>query len=111
VEEAWEKYRVSMWMGFVLKSKLQGLKEDIRVWNKVEYGNIDLRLVNLREDIEDLDAKGELGILSNEEVEVIKMKFKELWRLWKSKEALWFQRCKSKWLREGMQIPSFLIGV
>jgi hypothetical protein len=67
----------------------------------VEYGNVERRLSLLREEIEELDGKCELGLLSNEEVEVRKVKFEELWKLWKSKEALLFQRSRSKWLKEG----------
>jgi len=55
----------------------------------------------LVEDIPNLDAKGELVALSNEEVELRKVKFKEMWRLLKCREASVFQRSKSKWLKEG----------
>ena len=68
---------------------------------RVEYGNVEMRLTLLREEIEKLDEKSKSGALSNEEVDVRKLKFKELWRLWKSKETLLFQRSRSKWLKEG----------
>jgi len=67
----------------------------------VEYGNVEMRLSVLRNEIEELDGKGDRGVLSNAEVEVRKSKFEELWRLWKSKESLLIQRSRSKWLKEG----------
>lgn len=88
-------------MRFVLKSKLKGLKGDIKEWNKAKYWNMEMRLVSLREDIEELDAKSEMGILTMQEVGDIMLKFAELWRLWKSKEAMLLQRSTSKWLKEG----------
>jgi len=68
-------------MRFVLKSKLKGLKGDIRELNKAKYGNVEMRLVSLREDIEELDAKSEMGMLTMQEVEDRMLKFAELWRL------------------------------
>jgi len=72
-------------MSLVLKGKLKGLKGDIREWNKVEYGNVEMRLTLLREEIEELDRKCEDSLLTTQEVEVRKLNFEELWRLWKSK--------------------------
>jgi len=49
-------------MGVVLKNKLKLLKEAIRAWNKLEYGNIDYKVACLVEDIADLDMKGAWGV-------------------------------------------------
>jgi len=65
VEEAWRKYGASGWMGFVLKSKVKGLKVDIREWSRLEYVNVDMRLLKLKEDIEGLDNKSKEGLLTN----------------------------------------------
>jgi hypothetical protein len=56
VEEAWRNHGGRGWMGFVLQSKLKGLKGVIREWSRVEYGNVDMRLNSLREEIEELDG-------------------------------------------------------
>jgi len=55
----------------------------------------------LVDEIADLDVKGELGVLSNGDVEARKVMFDEMWKLLKCKEASLFQRSKSKWLKEG----------
>lgn len=58
----------------------------------MEYGNVERRLALLRDEIEELDGKCDIGLLSNEEVEMRKVKFEELWKLWKSKEAFYFSK-------------------
>jgi hypothetical protein len=52
-------------------------------------------------EIGELDLKGELGMLSGEEVVLRKKKLEEMWRLLRCKKATMFQRSKSKWLKEG----------
>jgi hypothetical protein len=74
VEEMWGK-----WLdGLCVEDKLKRLKDDLREWNKMEYGNVVMRLYLLREEIEDLDGNCERGALSNEEVNLTKLKFEEL---------------------------------
>jgi len=101
-EDEWGRNVVNGWVGFVLKSKLKGLKISIKNWNRVEYGDVDTKLEKLNDEIGVLDARSECGILTNEEVETRKKKFEELWRLFKIREAMLFQSNKSKWLREGV---------
>jgi len=62
VEDGWRNQPVEGWMGVVLKNKLKLLKEAIRAWNKLEYGNIDYKVACLVEDIADLDMKGAWGV-------------------------------------------------
>lgn len=101
VEEVWRTNNVHGWMGYVLKEKLKGLKEAIKVWNKEEYGGMEERVEWLVEEIGDLDGLGEERRLREDEVESRKTKFEELWRLLKAKDSLVVQRSKSKWLKEG----------
>ncbi|GAU34029.1 hypothetical protein TSUD_16170 [Trifolium subterraneum] len=83
-------------MGFVLKEKLKGLKGVLREWHKQEYGGMEGRIEELRVEIGDLDRKGEEEGLTTLEVESRKEKFGALWKLFKSKEALMFQRSRPK---------------
>jgi hypothetical protein len=85
-------------MAFILKEKLRGLKSKLIDWNKAEFGNVEVRVSRLVEDIKDLDLRGELGGLTPLEVTVRKDLFVELWKF---KEASIFQRSKSKWLLQG----------
>ncbi|GAU43110.1 hypothetical protein TSUD_373050 [Trifolium subterraneum] len=101
VESFWENQRVEGWMGFVLKEKLKGLKILLREWHKQEYGGLEVKIEELKIEICSLDRKGEEVGLTTQEIESRKVKFGELWKLFKSKEALLFQRARSKWLKEG----------
>jgi hypothetical protein len=88
-------------MGFVLREKLKGLKVTIKEWNKEVYGAIDSKILILVEEIKDIDVRGELMTLSEEEVELRKVHFRSLWHLLRSKEALLVQRSRDRWLKEG----------
>jgi hypothetical protein len=67
----------------------------------MEYGGLESKIEELVVEINDLDVRGELVGLSDLEVVSRKEKFVLLWKLLKNKEALVFQRSRSKWLKEG----------
>ncbi|PNX99671.1 cysteine-rich receptor-like protein kinase, partial [Trifolium pratense] len=110
VESFWESYNVEGWMGFVLKEKLKVLKSILRNWHKEEYGGVEAKIEELVVEIKDLDVRGELVGLSNQEVDCRKQKFASLWKFLKNKEALMFQRSRSKWLKEGDANTKFFHG-
>jgi len=85
----------------VLKNKLKELKLALRIWNKLEYGDLHSKVASLVKDMAELDVKGELADLSSADVDMRKAKFDDMWRLLKCKDASVFQRSKSKWLKEG----------
>ncbi|GAU12281.1 hypothetical protein TSUD_141890 [Trifolium subterraneum] len=70
-------------------------------WSKVEFGNMELRIKNLINEIQELDIRGENEGLSSQEVILRKELFVELWKLQKNMEDFLFQRSRSKWLRHG----------
>jgi hypothetical protein len=101
VEGAWGSQNVVGWMGFVLKEKLKGLKVSLKEWHKLEFGGGEERIVTIIDDIKELDVRGEVVGLSDQEVILRKVLFQDLWRRLKSKDSAIFQSSRSKWLRQG----------
>jgi hypothetical protein len=75
VESFWANTNVEGWMGYVLKEKLKGLKLRIKAWNTEEYGGLDNRIGKLIVDIKDLDVRGKLVGLNDQEVALRKASF------------------------------------
>lgn len=89
------------WMSFVLKEKLKGLKFIIKEWHKGVYGDMEASVSKRVEDILELDVRGEEVGLSEEEVELRKSLFRDLWRLLRAKDSNMVQRARSKLFKEG----------
>jgi hypothetical protein len=92
VEETWLSQGFVGWMGYILKEKFKSLKMAVKGWNKAEFGGIDSRIEKLVVAINDLDIRGQLAGLSDQEVQLRKEYFTDLWKLLKGKEAVIFQR-------------------
>jgi len=101
VEEVWRNQNLGGWMRFILKEKLKNLKIRLKAWNKEEYGGMEDRVHMLVEEIAELDGRGEVGLLSELEVQLRKDKFGNLLRLLRAKDSLMVQRSRSRWLKEG----------
>lgn len=101
VEEVWRSSNLTGWMGYVLKEKLKVLKGKLKEWHTEEYGGMEERVKALRDEIEELDVRGENGGLNDEEVLIRKSKFSSLWRLLKARDSLMIQRSRSRWIRVG----------
>ena len=100
VEEAWRGLGRQGWLSFVLKEKLKGLKLIIKEWHKGVYGDLEARASKGVEDILALNVRGEEVGLNEEEVELRKSLFGDLWRLLKAKDSNMVQRARSKWIKE-----------
>jgi hypothetical protein len=57
VSKVWEEQNFPGWMGYILKERLKGLKEEIKRWNSEEYGAVDSKINKLRIDIEEVDLR------------------------------------------------------
>ncbi|GAU51943.1 hypothetical protein TSUD_417260, partial [Trifolium subterraneum] len=101
VINTWEAQNFSGWMGYILKDRLKGLKIVIKNWNGEVYGKPVERKRSLVEKIKVLDLKSEQVGISDEEVEVRRRLFDELWVVLKSIDASSFQRSRARWLKEG----------
>ena len=67
VQQWWNGYYFMGSPGFFLAQKLKALKEDIKKWNKEEFGDLAIRKKSLLIELLGLDAKEELLGLSHKE--------------------------------------------
>ena len=72
----------------MLKEKFKGLKISIKGWQKEEYGELEEKARKLVEEIVELDQKGEVLVLEDEEIQSRKSKFVELWQLLKARDVM-----------------------
>jgi hypothetical protein len=88
-------------MGHILKDRFKGLKIAIKDWSVEVYGKPEEKRKELIEKILCLDVRSENGGISDTEVAQRKQLFVELWTLLKSIDSMFFNRARSKWLKEG----------
>ena len=67
VRHWWNEYRFSGSPSFILAHKLKALKEDLKKWNKEEFGDLAFRKKCLLFELLGLDAREDLSGLSQEE--------------------------------------------
>ena len=67
VQQWWNGYCFTSSPSFVLAQKLKALKEDLKKWNKEEFGNLSFKKKSLLYELLGLDAKDEILGLSHEE--------------------------------------------
>ena len=85
----------------MLASKLKALKEDLKVWNRDVFGDVNLKQFQLMAELTHLDEKEECRGLSSAEHESRKAVLVELDGLAHLEETSWRQKSRVLWLREG----------
>ncbi|KAK2401933.1 hypothetical protein QL285_051492 [Trifolium repens] len=101
IVKTWEAQSYTGWMGHILKDRFKGLKIAIKDWSVEVYGKPEEKRKELIEKILSLDVRSENGGISDTEVAQRKQLFVELWTLLKSIDSMFFNRARSKWLKEG----------
>lgn len=101
VEEEWRKHKVEGWSGFVLKEKLKHIKEIIKRWYKEKFGNLDRRIDEKTDQVNDLDSKLEEGELDDLAAVERKKAWEDLNKMIELKDHLRCQQAKNKWIKEG----------
>ena len=67
VQQWWNNYCFTSSLSFVLAQKLKALKEDLKKWNKEEFGNLAFKKKSLLFELLGLDAKDEILGFSHKE--------------------------------------------
>ncbi|XP_058751345.1 uncharacterized protein LOC131624421 [Vicia villosa] len=103
VENAWNSIVVRGKAAFVLKEKLKGVREKLRLWNAATYGFLNLEVDEAIKDLNALDfmAANNGGV----DVDSLAMKrgiaSSRVWDSVKAKEVFLRQKARSTWLAEG----------
>ena len=67
VKDWWDSYQFQGTPSYRMAMKLKALKADLKKWNKLEFGNMAVKKIQLWSDLNALDAKEEMVVLSEEE--------------------------------------------
>ena len=77
--------------------KLEGMKEALKEWNRVSFGNVQTQVEQVEKQLYDLDIKAEEGsILENDKMGKRELKA-ELWKLCRYLEWMWSQKSRANW--------------
>ncbi|KAL8544625.1 hypothetical protein ACS0TY_005015 [Phlomoides rotata] len=100
-ESKWSSYQVHGWTAFRLKEKLKCLRNDLKVWNKEVFGEIDKNITDRQREIEVWDRIDDTFGLEEGEVIARNKCSAKLLRFSHWKENFMFQQSKMKWVLEG----------
>ena len=89
VKRWWESYVFQGSPNFVLACKLRALKQDVKIWNEEEFGNIDGRKNSLLSSVKSLDELEDARPLSDAELVRRDQKRAELERIILMDEICW----------------------
>jgi hypothetical protein len=92
---------------FILDKKLRALKEEIKRWNREEFGNVGARNKAWAEELELLDSYEEVRRLSEDERERRSLLASELEASLLQEEISWRQKSRVRWLKEGDKCTKF----
>ena len=103
----WTSHSIQGWGGYVLKEKMKGLKQRLKVWNKEQFGDIQKKISRIELELNMLEVDGVGRQLSDREIELRKKLQEELWVATTSYESLLRQKARTKWIKERDCISKF----
>ncbi len=77
------------------------MKQDLKIWNEEEFGNIEGRKNSLLSSVKSLDALEDAQPLSDAELAQRDQERTELERIILMDEICWRQKSRALWLKEG----------
>jgi len=96
-----QSYQVDGWGRYILKEKLKQIKVDLKEWHLNHSHNLPGKINSLKNQIDVLDFKGEVDVLSEEKVNVLHELSSELHSLSKANASISWKQSLLLWLREG----------
>ena len=88
VSKWWSTNSIRGWGGNVLKEKIKGLKQRLKIWNKGQFGDIQRKMIRTERELNLLEKDGEERQLSAQEIRLKKQLQEELWVAASSHESL-----------------------
>ncbi|GKV26502.1 hypothetical protein SLEP1_g35790 [Rubroshorea leprosula] len=103
IEDKWKELVEEGYAGHRCKQKLKRLKDFLKGWNKEVFGNMETHFQQVVKSVEQIDLKNEVMDLAEEEVDLRKEGFQQLWDIMWKREAIWKQKSRSDWVKLGDQ--------
>lgn len=100
MKDEWASFEVTGNPSFKLARKLRLLKEQLKIWNREVFGNINIKVQQALEEVRILDAKEGEGSLSRVEADRRAVIKEELRRLLVYEEIFWRQKSRVQSLKE-----------
>ncbi|GKV31782.1 hypothetical protein SLEP1_g40447 [Rubroshorea leprosula] len=101
ITKVWKSCEVKGWSGFILKEKLKHTKLALKEWSNNMNMEVDRQLKDAEVTIARIDEKGEQNQLSDNDIEMRRKCFIDLWKNLRIKERMWQQKSRMLWLKEG----------
>lgn len=99
ISEAWHQTVEGSKM-YRLCKKLSGCKKRLKDWHRVNFEDMRLQIAMLKDKLEEVQRKQEMGLNSDLYIEE-KILVTKLVDLWQKESMFWHQRSRVDWLRMG----------
>ncbi|XP_026416328.1 uncharacterized protein LOC113311744 [Papaver somniferum] len=109
LENWWTSFCFTGTSSTILWCKLKALKEKLKEWNKLTFGNTNIKLNLLLSEIQDLDSLAEDTLLSDSQMQELVGWKKDFERVTRMKEVSWRIKSNTRWLQEGDKNTAFFI--
>ncbi|GKU95341.1 hypothetical protein SLEP1_g8712 [Rubroshorea leprosula] len=103
IEDKWKELEEEGYAGYRCKQKLKRLKDFLKGWNKEVFRNMETHFQHLVKSVEQIDLKNEVMDLAEDEVDLRKEGFQQLWDIMWKREAILKQKSRSDWVKLGDQ--------